>query len=292
MHHIEDNCGGCPWIAATIECQRAEKQHAVEREISRISKDALVHSIRTDVPEWGYRRRSRLGYRDQTAGFRRRNERRVFNLERCLVLDPRLNAALPDLRAEIASRTGRHKSGNVDFAIDYNGNVAIDGPARVFLQPSATTESVLIELVSNAVPKTNTHIGELFAGAGTFTAPLIDKGHCVTAWEIDKRSVKSLRLRCPNAKVHQLDLFKKIERLDLSGVDIVLLDPPRAGAKECMPAILKSRATKVIYVSCDLATLCRDLRILQDGGFTITDVMPVDAFPQTPHIECVTVLNR
>jgi len=291
-HHVRDRCGGCPWIATTIECQQEEKQRAVEREIARISTSATVHKIRDDVPEWGYRRRSRLGYRGDVVGFRKFNERRIFDLEQCLVLDTRINAALPEVRAEVAQRTGRHTSGNLDVVVDANGGICIGGKARIFQQPSATTESVLIQLVLDAIPDTSAGVGELFAGAGTFTEPLMQQGHRVTAWEVDRKSVDALRQRCPKVTVHQLDLFKHASRLDLTRLDAIILDPPRAGAKACIQPIVESDANRIVYVSCDLATLCRDLRSLQNNGFRLQYVTPIDAFPQTPHIECVAVLDR
>jgi len=56
--------------------------------------------------------------------------------------------------------------------------------------------------------------------------------------------------------------------------------------------MIASRAKRVVYVSCDPSTLSRDLRIFVDGGFELIDVQPVDMFPHTQHIECVTVLDR
>jgi len=56
--------------------------------------------------------------------------------------------------------------------------------------------------------------------------------------------------------------------------------------------MIASAARRVVYVSCDPGTLARDLRILVDGGFTIADIQPLDMFPHTQHIECVTTLDR
>jgi 23S rRNA (uracil1939-C5)-methyltransferase len=73
----------------------------------------------------------------------------------------------------------------------------------------------------------------------------------------------------------------------------VIVDPPRAGlARTVVDAILASSARRLVYVLCDPATLARDLRLLVDGGFTLNEVQPLDMFPHTQHIECVSTLDR
>lgn len=292
IHHTRDACGGCPWIATSQPRQQREKFEAVHREIKRVDQRAQIRPIRTEVPEWGYRRRTRLGYRHGVLGFRRRQERKIFNLETCLVLDPRINSALPAIRLEANKRALLHGSGNLDVVVDDHGRVHIGGVARIFRQPSATTETLLTKLVLEAIPSNDIHVAELFSGAGTFTEPLIQRGHILRAWEVDEHSVRQLKMRCPSADVERLDLFRHPARVNLQGVDSVLLDPPRAGAKDCMIPIAKSSASSIVYVSCDLATLCRDLRILTAHGLKVDYAVPVDAFPQTPHVETVVKLVR
>ena len=70
--------------------------------------------------------------------------------------------------------------------------------------------------------------------------------------------------------------------------DVVIIDPPRKGSDEkTLSAILTASPERIVYVSCNPATLARDAKFLTDGGYTLTDVTPVDMFPNTEHIECV-----
>ena len=74
--------------------------------------------------------------------------------------------------------------------------------------------------------------------------------------------------------------------------DLVLMDPPRLGAKPAIPMLLKLDAPRLVYVSCDPQTLARDLRQLHDGGYDIEQVEGYDMFPQTFHVEVVARLRR
>src|SRR5690606_1345789 len=75
--------------------------------------------------------------------------------------------------------------------------------------------------------------------------------------------------------------------------DVLVVDPPRKGCDEALlETILAMKPEKVVYVSCNPATLARDLRILEDGGYRTVEVQPVDMFPQTTHVECVALMSR
>ena len=75
--------------------------------------------------------------------------------------------------------------------------------------------------------------------------------------------------------------------------DVIVVDPPRKGCDEnCLSTMLKMQPERIVYVSCDSATLARDLKILCDGGYELKKVRPVDMFPQTVHVETVACLQR
>ena len=81
--------------------------------------------------------------------------------------------------------------------------------------------------------------------------------------------------------------------MHLAWAESLLVDPPRKGlAPEVMDAILKAPPKRIAYISCNPATLARDLGLLSAAGYRIRPIQPVDFFPQTSHVECVALLER
>ena len=75
--------------------------------------------------------------------------------------------------------------------------------------------------------------------------------------------------------------------------DVIVVDPPRKGCDEiCLDTMIKMQPERIVYVSCDSATLARDLRILCDGGYTLKAFQAFDNFPQSVHVETVVLLSR
>jgi 23S rRNA (uracil1939-C5)-methyltransferase len=139
---------------------------------------------------------------------------------------------------------------------------------------------------------------DLFCGSGNLTLPLAQRA--LKAWGVDQdeRAVKRAR---ENARNNQLDncLFipatasAGISRIlaETNSVDVVVLDPPRAGAKDVIDGLALLRPRKIIYVSCEPPTLARDLRRLGEMGFRLNRIQPLDMFPHTYHIEVIAELE-
>ncbi len=170
-------------------------------------------------------------------------------------------------------------------------------PAGAFLQASGAAEAVLVELVCQGVSGAK-RVADLFAGLGTFTFALA-RDAAVDAFEEDEAALHALAeaaRKTPKLKpvrTFARDLFRApLSPKELQVYDAVVFDPPRAGAAAQAEALAKSSVKKLVAVSCNPGTLARDLRLLVDGGYRITRIVPVDQFLFSPHIEIVAHLER
>jgi 23S rRNA (uracil1939-C5)-methyltransferase len=141
---------------------------------------------------------------------------------------------------------------------------------------------------------------ELYAGIGFFTLPLARQGLRGVAIESDRSAFGDLRTNLDRAGLaSRVEIVRaRVERRDdlaarCAAADVLVADPPRAGLEPVVrEAIERSGPARLVYVSCDPATLARDLAGLREAGYRLSSVRAVDLFPQTPHVEVVAALVR
>lgn len=158
---------------------------------------------------------------------------------------------------------------------------------------------LLIEKVLAAAEvRAGDRVVEAYSGAGLLTLPLADavgETGAVVAIEGDDAAVRNARRNAhahPWVELVHGDVATSIGEATAQGADVVVLDPPRAGAgADVVAAIVAARPRRIVYVSCDPASLARDLALLVAGGATVRDVRGYDLFPHTHHVEAVAVLD-
>ena len=169
--------------------------------------------------------------------------------------------------------------------------------ASSFFQVNTAAAEILIELVMDALhPREDEVAIDLYSGAGTFTLPLARSAEYVAAVEAYGPAVRDLRRNLEIARLDNVDVIggDAVREFPDEDADVLVVDPPRAGlAVEAVDLIASTSARDVAYVSCDPATLARDLRRFADEGtFVPVAATPVDLFPQTYHCETVVHLTR
>jgi 23S rRNA (uracil1939-C5)-methyltransferase len=173
------------------------------------------------------------------------------------------------------------------------GGVPVPLPENAFLQATAEGEGALVDAVLRAVGGAGV-IVDLFAGLGTFALALQGK---VLAVEGARDAALSLKAAANRAQrqlfVDHRDLFRRpLVGSELDRFEAVVLDPPRAGAKEQVPLLARSAVPRIAYVSCNPATFARDAKALSDGGYRLQWIKPVGQFRWSTHVELVGAFAR
>jgi 23S rRNA (uracil1939-C5)-methyltransferase len=177
------------------------------------------------------------------------------------------------------------------------GGVEAPLPPGIFVQAVEEAEAEMVRLVCAATRKAKA-VADLFCGVGVFALSMAAKARVLAidseapAIAVLTGAARSRRgLKPVETKVR--DLFRDpLSPRELAGLNAVVFNPPRAGARAQAEQLARSRVPVVVAVSCDPGTLARDLRILFEGGYGIEAVTPIDQFVYSAHVEAVAVLRR
>jgi 23S rRNA (uracil1939-C5)-methyltransferase len=327
--HFGD-CGGCQLQHLTYEAQLEAKAGFVRDALERVGKIDWPREIEVrHASEFGYRSRAQVKVEPcgqqkhprRSVGFNRTGLHSVCDVSVCPVLTPELQAALESLRSFVGNSPQSDLS-EVEMAAGDNG-VAVEprlpgllpGPVEINARGSVyrfspstffQVNALLLEtLISEAVGESSGELAiDLYAGVGLFTVGLARRFEKVIGVESDPGAADFARknisannlanVRFYNARAeHWIREFAGRQKAKQSPPpELVLLDPPRAGAAESVIPIAELKPRRISYVSCDPPTLARDLRRLLDSGFELERVTAIDLFPQTYHVETVATLNR
>lgn len=190
-----------------------------------------------------------------------------------------------------------------DFSLEY---AIPKHELRLQFQPSHFTQinpALNLKMIDQALellePKPHERILDLFCGIGNFTLPLARYSKSVVGVEGDEASVKQAIKNAElnnikNTAFFKANLFENGEHAAWAqeAYDKILLDPPRAGAKEIIPLLKRFQASSIVYVSCNTATLARDIKLLRELGYTLEKTGMMDMFPHTQHSEAIALLKR
>jgi 23S rRNA (uracil1939-C5)-methyltransferase len=311
-------CGGCDFQQLTYEAQLAAKAEMIRDCLHRIARlENLPDIVVTPSPnDWRYRMRAmwQIDQDEHAIGYYERGSRRVCDVVDCAVLRPELQAKLEAVRAAewrefppelkhldvVAGENGVSFAPEfAEFQTDeltltvrgevyrYNAksffqiNPSLLGPLLDFALDDASGESAI----------------DLYSGVGLFTLPLSRQFRRVMAVESNPTAARFARWNLRDAGLDATQVFTAnvadwLSSVLLREVDFILLDPPRAGAESAViKGLLDLHPPQISYVSCDPATLARDLRKLFAGGYTIRSIRGFDLFPQTHHVETVVRLQ-
>jgi len=279
-------CGGCQWqhidYGEQLKWKRAILVEALER-IGKISNSTVLDTI-PSPSQWNYRNRIQLHVDSEgRIGYYRSRSKDVVEFESCLIAEEDINRELAARREELCRR-------NRGVAIRLSGEAG-------FSQINTAQNKRLAELLCAWLGELpHESVLELYAGAGNFTFALAGIAGHVTASDIDGRAVRAAQLRMETERATNIQFAcmpaDRAARRHGKGCDAVVVDPPRKGCAEAVDAIAEAGPASILYISCDPATLARDAHALGNRGYKLVRSQPIDMFPQTFHIESLSLFIR
>ncbi len=316
-------CGGCDFQQLTYEAQLAAKAEIIRDCLRRVAHAEPPEAIEVvPSPEvWRYRSRARWQHDAvrRHLGYYERGSHRVCDVADCPVAAPPVAERLARLRGMLSEGTLPQASefeavaGDEGVALDPTvepgdereqsrriGGEIYRFDAGCFFQINHALLEPLVEEGLRGTADGGETALDLYSGVGLFTLPLARRFQRVVAVEGNPASAEYARRNLSdatltNARVETSSVGDWLARRagDLGRADFVLLDPPRAGVEpEAIRGLIGLKPAHISYVSCDPATLARDLRLLLDADYRIHSLRAFDMFPQTHHVETVVHLFK
>ena len=304
-------CGGCSLEHATLEFQLEAYRTSVEELFRRFAKTELPAGwkIHSGKP-YGYRNRARLVRIGNGWGFRETQSHRVIPVSHCNVLTPAINKALAAKAFPNVPELSVFDNGNGKISYYYNGmapaefeksamnsvqigDVQISMDSACFFQSNLEVLPELVKSVKKAAG-TGEYLIDLFSGVGFFAAILQNDFKKIVTVEREPKALFHANRNISKALNVSSPAEDWLAQNDASGADVLIVDPPRTGLPpSALEAIAKANPKKLIYVSCDPATLARDFKSLSENfGYKILNAEGFAFYPQTPHFEMLLELKR
>jgi tRNA/tmRNA/rRNA uracil-C5-methylase (TrmA/RlmC/RlmD family) len=296
-------CGGCQYQHATYPVQLRLKHKQISDLFQRIGgiEPGLIAPVIPCPQPYGYR--NRIMIRSQwdkfkqglNIGFIRADNRLVVDLEECKIAEPALNEEIKRVRAHPPPKGGI----KVVLRVPPEG---WEVPPDSFFQNNFFLLPKLVEVARDLLRQGGTrHLLDVYCGVGFFALELADLVESFTGVELDQLAIKAARRNAVNrgrangsfVAGNAEEMLPGLLARTTPGATTVLLDPPRKGIPPAMLERLRQVGpAQIIYVSCHPATMARDLNVLcAEGVFKLAQMIPLDMFPQTSHVESVADLR-
>lgn len=310
--------GVSTWLHFNYPAQAHWKRQIVRDCLARIAgiTDVELGWREDSALRTGYRTRAEFHGDGKRFGFYALGTHDIVDTERCPLCHPAMNRALERLRTlelkgsvtvtvnpegdDVLVWTGFHSRKLRDRFPQAGTAKDERAPSRFFFdaipivngtfsQSSLLLNRLLVETVHQYVG-TPVSVLDLYCGNGNLTLGLPEKT-AVTGIDHNRVAVKAAD-QVGRGTYYGGNEHKMVRRIKEDQWDTILLDPPRAGAKALIPALAACHARSIVYVSCDPATLARDLKGLYGGGWRIVQISALDLFPNTSHVETACLLRR
>jgi len=277
-------CGGCQWQHLSYPGQLQWKQLILEETLQKIGKVEKPNVLPTVPSPNTIHWRSRIlvhGDGKGNVGFYEPNSRRVVDIEECLIATKAVNQQL-----KIARETLKNKKEDLELRDDNQSG---------FSQANTLHNENLKRLAlewAKEVP--HDFVVELFCGNGNFTKDIITIAKKVVAVDFAEDAIEEAKRSMPEAEFFCGDAAHFFHKYNTEEeIDLLWLDPPRDGCGRMVEGVLKHQPKNILYISCNPATLARDVKYLNSfAGYDLIKSQPIDMFPHTHHIETINLISK
>jgi 23S rRNA (uracil1939-C5)-methyltransferase len=301
-----DACGGCQWQHVAYAAQLRYKTAIVREQLQRLGRvpDPPVRDIIPSPAIWQYRNHAQFHFTaGGRPGFQSARSHRVAAIEACHVVEPplaewlRSNRRVTARANRLSVRCGTLRVDRLNGATTFHikGATLRVSDESFFQVNTALIETLIDQVLAKVDPQPADTLLDAYCGVGLFSRFLAPRAARVIGVESSASAVGDFRVNLAafdRVEVHHARVEEALVHLT-GPLHAAVLDPPRAG---CGPRVIEALAAREIerlaVVSCDPATLARDVRQLIDAGYDLIEAQPIDLFPHTYHIETVALLRR
>ena len=294
--HFE-NCPGCHYLQTDYQSELLYKQQALDNHLKRLTASIPDVEVVPAEQRLGYRNRIQLHYRHKYIGMIDGVSNNVLEIPECQAIDENLREAFDQLYNDRSWIDEHEGNGHCELYLNEEGvSVEWDKPYSHggFSQVNEPMNKVLQEAVLNQLK--DDEIGallDLFSGGGNLSDPIVESNVAIERVMVDYAPE---RVKQESLSFIHLDLFSETSlrafkaRCEHKTFDVILVDPPRKGFNDLALWVKALKPKKLIYVSCNAATMVRDLQQLT-GKYSIDQVSLIDLFPSTYHYETLVTVT-
>ena len=311
-----EGCGGCDFQHINYDVQSDLKKEVLKDQFKRITKIDISPEIITANPSDGLHWRSRLNLaisENKKVGLRAHKSNSIIEINECLIALKEIN------KSDIFSANWDSEE-NLKISCSNTNQINISQFNKSIIGPEKLTENVdnneytispksfwqshinapdllLQQVMTEANIQQDEIVCDLYGGVGLFTLPiskLIGKNGQVHLIEMNDTCIEdanNMFEHIDNVFIHHGTVEQKLG--SVKKIDTIILDPPRNGvSKQVMNQMIEKKPHTIIYVSCNPSTLARDSKVLLDNKYSLNNIVGLDLFPMTHHIESVAAFRK
>ncbi len=296
---IFGQCGGCTFQNVSYPRQLSEKNQIVLDHLRKwITPNTEIQEIQSSPQPFNYRNKIQLKKKGSVLGFYRRKTHEIIDVQKCPIAEDSLNQKLREIRKK------NIKTEFIELALDEKLNAQViesNSEETAFSQVNRFVNATVIETLLSWIKDDQFQACyDLYAGSGNLTFPVYRTLSKIPFFAVeanisavDQALEKIKKSRLPDLDFYACFVEQFLARFVLENQSLVILDPPRSGCGPDVLRILKNcRAKTIIYLSCNPATLQRDLAaILTAPRLRLSKVKAFDMFPQTDHVETLVRID-